>query len=75
MSGSTAPLRQLATVAISLSTVAVKIRNICSSVLSPIAFGEMRDSVNAKALLEEPNDGWGVGISGKPYALAAEKVA
>ena len=57
MSGSTAPLRQLATVAISLSTVAVKIRNICSSVMNPIAFGEIRVSVNAKALLEEPSDG------------------
>ena len=37
--------------------------------MSPIPFGEIRDSVNAKALLEEPSDGWGVDISGKPLPL------
>ena len=69
MSGSTAPVRQLATVAVSLSTVAHKCRNICSSVMSPIAFGEIRVSVNAKTFLEEPRDGWGITISGDPLPL------
>ena len=37
--------------------------------MSPIAFGEIRVSVNAKNLLEEPKDGWGKDISGDPLPL------
>ena len=37
--------------------------------MSPTAFGEIRDSVNAKALLQEPSDGWGVDITGQPLPL------
>ena len=37
--------------------------------MSRTAFGEIRDTVNGKALLEEPSNGWGVDISGQPLPL------